>query len=75
MTIKPASPTWGLLFVFKLRLNMLAAAEAGTKFTIFDLSALKKQILIFIGKYNNKPLEGYKKRRRHLLYKVTPQKR
>jgi hypothetical protein len=29
---------------------MLAAAEAGTKFTIFDLSALKKQIPIFIGK-------------------------
>jgi len=50
LTIKPASPTWGLLFVFKLRLNMLAEAEAGTKFTIFDLSALKKQILIFIGK-------------------------
>jgi hypothetical protein len=29
---------------------MLAAAEVGTKFTDFDLSALKKQILIFIGK-------------------------
>jgi hypothetical protein len=53
---------------------MLAAAEAGTKFTIFNLSALKKQIPIFIVKWNNKPLEGYKKKDAIFCIKLPPKK-